>query len=127
MSPEDRSRNGPTRRRRAASSDRIVDWPQYLLANVPPDIRAAISAESADRLIAVSDVVREILCKRFRMHCAPVPYRFELGRDTGALNFLIRMPPKLHRAISRESDRTGNTMRKIILDILEAHYTKGDA
>jgi hypothetical protein len=109
------------------NSGRITDWPQYLLVNVPEDLRQAISTESRSELIAVSDVVRTILCARYRLHCPPESYRYELGKDMGSRNMLLRLPPKLFRALDREAKKPGKTKRSIILEALEAHYEKGES
>jgi hypothetical protein len=109
------------------NSGRITDWPQYLLVNVPEDIRQAISAERERDRLAVSDIVRSALCDRYRLHCPPEPYRYELGRDMGARNMLLRLPPKLWKALDREAKQPGKTKRSIILETLEAHYEKGES
>lgn len=114
-------RSGP------ASRERVTDWPTYLLTEIPADLRAAISADSANRELAVADVVREILCKRFRLHCPPDPSTYVPGRDTGAKTLLLRLPPKLTRWLSREANARRKAKRALILEILEAHYRKGES
>jgi hypothetical protein len=40
---------------------------------------------------------------------------------------LLRLPPKLFRALDREAKKPGTTKRSIILETLEAHYEKGES
>lgn len=110
-----------------ASRERVTDWPAYLLTEIPAELRAAISADSARRELAVADVVREILCRRFRLHCPPDPSTYTPGRDKGARTLLLRMPPKLTNWLGRDSRAKRQSIRTTILEILEAHYKKGES
>lgn len=119
------TRGGSGQRR--ARAGLVADWPQYLITNVPAELRGLLSEEASELTVSVSDVVRTILCRRYRMKCPPESYRYDAGRDTGAANMLLRMQPKLAVVLERQSKRTGVTKRQIILDAIEAHYTEGSA
>jgi predicted HicB family RNase H-like nuclease len=74
----------------------------------------------------VSDVVRGLLCARYRLKCPQESYRYEPDRDTGARTFLLRLQPRLARALELECSRTGLSRRQIILETIEAHYKEGE-
>ena len=127
MSPVERSRNGRTRRARAGSRrKRIADWPTYLLKNIPESDRRRLSGSAADQNISVSDVVRGLLCARYRLDCPRESYRYEPDRDRGARTILLRLQPRLNSALELEVSRTGSSKRRIILDVIEAHYKEGE-
>lgn len=103
----------------------VRKWPTYLLANIPEASRRALSEEAASRDSSVADVVRSILCARLRLHCPSESSRYALEQDTGATSLLLRLQPKLARALDREAARTGYSKRRIILDFIEAHFNEG--
>lgn len=109
-----------------AKRRRVNDWPTYLLKNVPESERRLLSASASAQNISVSDVVRGLLCAHYRLDCPRESYRYEPDRDTGARTFLLRLQPRLARALELDSSRTGHARRRIILEILEAHYKEGE-
>lgn len=79
---------------------------------------------AAAQNISVADVVRRLLCDRYELSCPPVSRRgYEVARDSGAANILLRLQPKLMRRLEREAAETGKTKRAIVL---EAIAEKGD-
>ncbi|SRR5260221_9146524 len=104
-----------TRRRNVSA------WPTYLLKGVPESERRHLTSSAAAQNISISDVVRRILCDHYRMVCPPESYGYDPARDDGALTILLRLQPRLARALDREKARTGRTKRRIILDTIEAH------
>jgi predicted HicB family RNase H-like nuclease len=101
----------------------VSTWPSYLLKRIPPHLRSAISADACERDVSVQDIVRGHLCKRLSLHCPPESSRYDSDRDSRTSEqLLLRLQPKLHRAIVRTSAEAGQTMREIILETLEAHY-----
>jgi hypothetical protein len=132
MSPEDRSLNGRTRRERAGSSKHrgrrgrkhlVETWPSYLLTLLPSE-RQSLSASAAAQNVSIADVARGILCAAYGLHCPPKSNGYHAGKDTGRLNILLRMPPKLWRCIEDEQTRLNETKRAIILDKIEAYYRR---
>ncbi len=127
MSPADRSLSGRKRQGGAGYSDqRVADWPTYLLKDMPADQRARLSTVAAELNVSVSDAIRAELCARYRMDCPPASYRYDESRDTGKATILLRLQPLLHRALERESARTGQSKRKIILGTIGSHNEKGE-
>lgn len=118
-----RAGNGP---RRSRVGRRVARWPTYLLKNINESERRSLSSEAAAQNVSVSDVVRGLLCARYELVCPPESYRYEPDRDTGARTILLRLQPKLARALEREQRRTGHSRRRIILETIEAHYKEGE-
>ena len=106
---------------------RVASWPTYLLTGVPADHRLLISEEAEGRNTSVSDVIRSLLCDSFRLDCPPESYRYDASRDKGARTILLRLQPKLVKALDREQRRSGMNKRQIILGTIESHYTKEEA
>lgn len=104
------------------SKTRVGTWPTYLLTNVPESDRRALSEEAAAQDSSVADVVRAILCARLRLDCPRESLRYAPEQDTGATTLLLRLQPKLARALDREVARTGYSKRRIILESIEGHY-----
>lgn len=110
-----------SRRRR-----RVADWPTYLLKNIPESERRSLSASAAAQNVSVSDIVRGLLCARYRMSCPAESYGYDADKDTGAATILLRLQPKLSAALEREQARTGHAKRRIILETVTSHYEKGE-
>ena len=105
---------------------RITDWPTYLLKNVPESERRRLSQSAAAQNVSVSDVVRGLLCARYRLDCPRESYSYQAERDQGARTILLRLQPRLNSALELEVSRTGTSKRRIILDVIEAHYKEGE-
>lgn len=103
---------------------RVSSWPAYLLKNIPEYERRCLSGAAAAHNISVSDVVRSVLCERYRLDCPPESYGYAAARDTAATTILLRLQPKLARALERERERTGKPKRRIILEAITSHYQK---
>ena len=134
MSPVGDSHSGRTRQGRAGSSRHVgrrgrkhlVDaWPTYLLNGVGETERRFLSERAAAQDCSVSDVVRGILCARYRLHCQPRSTEYRQWQDNGATNLLLRLPMKLWTSIDSDASESGETKRKIILDAI-ASYMKGE-
>lgn len=102
----------------------VSDWPKYLLKNIPEPERRCLSGTAAAQNISVSDVVRSVLCERYRLVCPPESYSYASARDTCATTLLLRLQPRLAQRIEREAARTGKTKRRIILETITSHYRK---
>lgn len=104
----------------------VTDWPSYLLTNIPPDLRMALSAQAERDDTSVSDTIRAILCQHYSLECPPVSHGYQAGRDTHSPNRLLRVQPALFKAVKRDAKRQRHTMRHIILSILEEHDSRAD-
>lgn len=105
---------------------RVSSYPTYLLKAVPDSDRRRLSGDASDQNVSVSDVVRRLLCGRYELDCPPESYRYDASRDTGAKTILLRLQPRLHKRLVRESARTGRSIRRIILETITSHYSKGE-
>lgn len=114
-----------TKKRMTPHRKIVSTWPAYLLKRVPADLRAALILEAEARDRSVQDVIRQHLCRRFRLSCPSESYHHD-GRHTRSENILLRMQPKLHRALHETAERTGKPMRTIILETLERTYRKDE-
>ena len=132
MSPEVPSHSGRSPRGRAASTKHrgrrgrkhlVEAWPSYLLTLLPSE-RQSLSTAAAAQNISIADVARGILCAAYGLHCPPKSRGYHAVKDTGRLNILLRLPPKLWRCIEDEQTRLNETKRAIILDKIEAHYRR---
>ncbi len=102
----------------------VTTWPQYLLKRIPPELRTQITEDALAQDVSTSDVIRAILCRRYRLNCPPESWHYS-RLDTGrSVAILLRLQPKLQKRLARESDETGRAMRTIIMDALTAHYGK---
>lgn len=104
--------------------DRVTDWPQYLLNGVPPEHRQWISEQAAELDMSVADVIRRVLCRRYRMRCPQVSIEYQPEKDRQATSVVLRLQPHLARALDREVARSGHAKRRIILDAIKNSYER---
>lgn len=102
----------------------VASWKPYLLKEIPDSERRSLSASAAAQNLSVTDIVRRILCARYRLDCPPESYGYDAERDKQATTVLLRLQPKLTGALERESKRTGKTRRSIILLAIQTHYER---
>ena len=100
---------------------KVGDWPDYLLWNVPEDLRAHIVADANARDLTLADAMRSILCERFELECPPVSKRYGKRRSASS-NLLLRVQPELFQAVRGEAEAAGVSMRQLILTTLDEHY-----
>ena len=106
----------------------VTSWPAYLLWNIRPDLRAAISEEARELDISLAETVRRILCEHYDLECEPVTLRrggqvgYDAARDKGHLQLLLRLQPALLDAIRQDAAEAERSMRGRIMDALDAHY-----
>ncbi len=106
----------------------VTSWPAYLLWNIRPDLRAAISQEARELDISLAETVRRILCEHYGLDCEPVTLRrggmvgYNRERDKGHLQLLLRLQPALFDQIRLDAQIEQRSMRGRIMDALDAHY-----
>ncbi len=98
----------------------------YLLKGIPDSERRALSAEAGARNISVADVVRAILCDRYRLRCPQQSTHYNAARDGGSTTLLLRLHPNLDAKLKRERARTGRSQRRLIIEAIQAHYKEGE-
>ncbi len=100
------------------SRKRVSSWPTYLVKDIPEVDRRVLSALAALRNTSVSDVIRSMLCLRFRLQCPQESYSYDPDRDNGGTTLLLRMQPKLAKALTREAEKQGVSKRSIIIETI---------
>lgn len=98
----------------------------YLLTDISKSDRAALSDEAGSRNVSVADVVRAILCNRYRLRCPQESTHYNAERDTGSTTLLLRLHPNLDAKLKRERARTGRSQRRLILEAIQTHYKEGE-
>jgi len=116
-------RNGRVGRRRLPKGKRVARWPSYLLKDIPESERRSLSTAAAAQNISVSDVIRRLLCARYKLDCPPESYRYDPGRDGGNPDILLRLQPKLKAKIELEAGRTRRSKRDIMLETIAQGVT----
>lgn len=106
------------------SHSRVTSWPTYLLTGVPEKTRSRLAEDAQNWNISVAEEIRTILCAHYQLKCGPVVYRVTISTNlgTGEVAFLLRLQPKLMRALRDASAETGQPVRTLILDALQEHY-----
>jgi len=105
-------------RRRLPKGKRVARFPSYLLKDIPPDQRLRLSEQAAAQNISVSDIIRRLLCARYKLDCPPESYRYDPNRDGGNPTILLRLQPKLKAKLELEAGRTRRSKRDIMLEAI---------
>lgn len=100
----------------------VQAWPTYLLKRIPEELRNRLSEEAEQQNVSVQDVVRSALCERYGLDCELVEMRYQPQKDRRSQTLLLRLHPKLFKAIGRQAFRDTAPMRDVILDVLLDHY-----
>ncbi len=94
-----------------------------MITRIPDPVRSELSREAEARNVSVQDVIRSVLCDRYRLNCPQASYGYEPARDTGVSDTIhLRMQKKLKHALERDAAKTNRPLRTVIIDTLEAHY-----
>ncbi len=92
-------------------------WPTYLLERVPANLRSAIALEAAEDDVSIADVIRAVLCERYKYHCPPASDHYTGGGTSPTI--LLRLQPRLHARLRIEAKDTHRSIRAIIISELE--------
>ena len=101
---------------------RVTDWPSYLFKRVPPELRARLSTEAIAADSSINDVIREHLCRRFKLRCPPRSTGYLPQRDSGSEKLLLRLDPKLFKKVCEQAQFADCSIRDVILETLEGDY-----
>ncbi len=99
----------------------VARWPTYLLRNVPENLRSAVVLEAAEDDVSVADVIRAVLCERYKHHCPPASDHYN-GAGGSSPTILLRLQPRLHKRLLIEAKDTHTSVRAIIIRELEREY-----
>lgn len=109
------------------SDTSVRSWPVYLLWNIPPDLRSAISTEARQLDISIRETIRRILCARYDLDCEPVTLRrggmvgYDKSRDTGHPSIYLPLQPSLREALDEDTSPR-RKKRDAIMEALTDHY-----
>ncbi len=96
-------------------------WQSYLLRNVPEALRSGLAQDAAEWDQSIADVVRAILCERYKYHCPPASDHYNGAGGTSS-TILLRLQPRLHKRLRIEAKDTKQSVRAIIIRALEREY-----
>lgn len=95
--------------------------PSYLLNGIPTALRRALSARAAEDDLSLADTIRSVLCAHYGLDCPPRGRGYDAARDLGTEQMLVRVSEELFQAIKIEAQEWDETMRAVILRVLETH------
>lgn len=98
--------------------------PRFLLRDLAPELRSALEADAETLDQSIMETVRAILCDHYSLNCSVVRGGTRTDLRNGSRTVLLVLQPELFRAIKKDSARSGDSMRSLILNALEAHYTE---
>lgn len=108
--------------RRPPSYAGVRSWPQFLIRDMPPELRESIEEDAAESQESMAEIMRGILCSHFGLTCDRVDSFTEPERIAGTATYVLRMQPEVFRALRRESEATAIPMRTLVIGALQEHY-----
>jgi hypothetical protein len=96
----------------------------YLLADIPPALRAALSAAAAKQDVSIQNLVLSAMYEHYALE---VPARQRERRyseqlDQGSLQLQIRANTELFEEVKRDAAHTSGTMRSVLIAILNDKF-----
>ena len=96
----------------------------YLLADIPPALRQALSAAAAEQDVSIQNLVLTAMYEHYSLE---VPARQRERRyseqlDQGALQLQIRANTELFEEVKRDAAHTSGTMRSVMIAILNDRF-----
>lgn len=98
----------------------------YLLTDISPELRQALSASAAEQDASLQDIVLRALYDHYALEFPKLRgRRYTSWMDKGSSRLVIRATPELFEEVKYESAHSSRTMRQTIIDILSDHYLVG--
>lgn len=97
----------------------VTDWPSYLLRQIPPHTREAMTARAAADDISLADVVRQALCHHYNLDCDPASFGYQPDNDTGNDFLLVRVQPEVFKKMKRETRGRYGATKTLVLQSLD--------
>lgn len=72
--------------------------------------------------MSLADTIRVALCSHYQLECPPIGRGYEEARDEGATRMVLRVEPMLFEKIKNDAGQQGQTMKAVILDVLERRF-----
>jgi hypothetical protein len=106
-------------------ADGETQWAELLVRGIDPKVLARVRRDAARRSLAVSDLIRMILCRHYDLECAPSKRTARPSK--GSTTILLRMHPHLKEEIALDSQERSVSQGAVVREILEARYTRKKA
>lgn len=100
----------------------VRKWPTLSNLILSEELRGALKEEREESGLSMAELMRQVLCAHYKLRCEDID-SFG-GKQPGEGEFTLRVSPELFHALQRDKKKRGAAMRRLVLEILEAHYTK---
>jgi hypothetical protein len=106
-------------------ADGETQWAELLVRGIDPKVLARVRRDAARRSLAVSDYIRLLLCRHYRLDC---PSSKRTARPSkGSTTILLRLYPDLKYEIEQDSEMRKISQSTAVKQILTARYTRKKA
>jgi hypothetical protein len=99
-----------------------TQWAELLVRGIDPKVLARVRRDAARRRLAVSDFIRMILCRHYRLDCPPS--KRSARPSKGSTTILLRLHPHLKEEIEQDSEMRKVSQSGCVRQILTARYTR---
>lgn len=97
----------------------VTDWPSYLIRQIPPHTREAMTDRALRDDISLADVVRQALCHHYRLDCDPASFGYQPDTDTGNTFLLVRLQPDVFKRMKKETRGKYGATKTLIFQALD--------
>lgn len=98
----------------------VRSWPVLPNLTLSDELRDALEEEREEWGVSMAEQMRRILCAHYDLRCEQVDYFG--GKQPGGGNFTLRVSPEVFRALNRDKQASGRSMRRLVLDIVSEHF-----
>lgn len=99
-------------------------WNYFLLRSTGPELQKALRVEAQDKQLPLAEVIRSALCEHYELECRPIKGVIRRDAWENVDTILLRLQPELFQAVKSDAAKTGESMRALILQALEARYLR---
>lgn len=94
----------------------------FLLRNMDQTLRDRLEEDADEIGESLQEMIRRVLCEHYELDCSEIKGTPRESTRRDAATVLIRMQTELFQAVKVDSEETGESMRTLVLDALEARY-----
>lgn len=87
-----------------------------------PHLRVALEADAIEAGKPIQNIMRGILCEHYDLDCSPIYGNIRKDAWKSAATMRLKMQPELFQALKEDAAETGESMRSLVMEALEAHY-----
>jgi hypothetical protein len=99
----------------------VREWPRLPNLSLTEELRDALEEEREESGASMAEQMRRILCAHYDLRCEQVDYFG--GKQPGGGDFTLRVSPEVFRALNRDKQKSGRSMRRLVLDIVSEHFS----